>query len=115
MAVIGAPPARLDIGVYGAEPVDFSVPVLQSSGQPVETLAGWSAAAQVRADPATDLLFAFTVAIEGVAVRVSATSTQTAAWTFTAAQWDLVLTGPGGVLVPLVAGWVRRHPTITHS
>jgi hypothetical protein len=105
---------RQDVTVRSGEPVDFTVSVLDALG-PVASLAGWSAAAQVRASHADDaeLLFEFDVTIEGLLVRVQAAPADTLAWTFRTAPWDLVLTDPDGVRSALLEGWVRHRPTRT--
>lgn len=114
MTVIGAHPPRVDLVVHSGEPVDFTVPVLDDVGLPVTTLIGWTAAAQIRATPDGPILATFTATIVGVTVRITATKEQTVAWTFVAAQWDLIMTSPTGTPSPLCAGWVRLYPTITH-
>lgn len=115
MAVIGAHPARVDLTVHAGEPVDFTIPVLDdATGLAVATLSGWTAAAQIRATPDGPVLHAFTPAIEGVGVRVTATAAVTAAWSFTTARWDVLLTAPDATPHVLCAGWVRVYPTTTH-
>lgn len=110
---LGAHPTRIDIDVHAGEPVDFTVPVLDAAGV-AQSLSGWSAAAQVRASADGPVLHTFTTTIDGTAVRVTATAAATAAWTWPAGQWDLVLTSPTSVPHVICAGWVRVYPTITH-
>lgn len=113
---VGTHPARLDLTVHAGEPVDVSISVLDALGVPVPNLTGYTAAAQARAGDGPDaaLLHTFAVTFDVGAVRVQADGDATAAWTFLSAPWDLVLTAPGGSRSVLVAGWVRRYPTITH-
>jgi hypothetical protein len=115
ITTLGAHPDRVDLTVHAGERIDFSIPVLDADGAAVTSLAGWDPAAQVRAAPGGNVLATFATSIEGVTVRVTATSADTAAWAWpvSSAQWDLVLTSPDGVPYILCAGWVRLYPTIT--
>jgi hypothetical protein len=112
--VVGEHPKRIDLIVYAG--VDFTAPVLDAADLPVSSLVGWTVAAQIRPAPDGPLLGVFTVTIDDVSVHVTATAATTAAWAFTAARWDIVLTNPvGEPQPPLCAGWVRRYPTITRQ
>lgn len=119
MTVIGTHPPRVNLTVHAGEPVDFTVPALNGdTGLPVATLAGWTAAAQIRVNqqPGAQLLHNLTVAIEGVTVRVTATSAQTLTWTAwgkTSAPWDLILIDTTDTPHVLCAGRVRVYPTTT--
>jgi hypothetical protein len=113
VTVLGTHPPRVDLTVHAGEPVDFTIPVLDAAGAPVVSLTGWTAAAQIRATPAGPVLHAFTAAINGASARVTATPADTAAWGFTSAQWDLLLTAPDSTPHILCAGWVRVYPTVT--
>ncbi len=111
--VIGAHPERIDLDVRVG--VDFTAPVLDAADLPVSSLAGWTVAAQIRASAGGPLLGELTVVIDNTSVHVTAAAATTAAWTFDAARWDLVLTNPGGIpQPPICAGWVRLYRTITH-
>lgn len=114
MTTVGAHPPKIDLVVHGGEPVDFSVPVLDAARAPVTSLAGWTAAAQIRLSADSPVLATLTTAIEGSTVRVTATAAATAAWTWHSGQWDLILTSDAAVPHILCAGWVRLYPTITH-
>lgn len=114
MAVIGAHPARVDLAVHAGESVDFTIPVLDEAGVAVTSLAGWSAAAQIRAAADSPTVLAtLTATIDDVAVDVTATPADTSSWSWHAAQWDLVITDPTGAPHILCAGWVRLYPTTT--
>jgi hypothetical protein len=114
VTTVGTHPPRVDLTVHAGEPVDVSIPVLDgSTGLAVSTLAGWTAAAQVRGTPDGPVLHTFAPTVEGTSVRVTASAAATAAWTFTTARWDVVLTDTAAVPHVLCAGWVRIYPTIT--
>lgn len=114
MTTIGAHPAQVDLTVHAGEPVDFTVPVLNSDGTAVSGLSGWTATAQARATADGPLLHTFAAAVDGATVRVTAAAAETSGWTFTRAQWDLLLTAPDSTPHVLCGGWIRVYPTITH-
>lgn len=116
MTTLGGHPDRLDLTVHAGQPVDFTIPILDAAGAAVTTLSGWTAAAQIRATADGPILHTFTATIDDddLTVRVTVTPADTAAWTWTVGQWDLVLTSSVSVPHVLCAGWVRVYPTITH-
>ena len=114
MVTIGRHPARIDITLHAGEPIDFTVDVLDKVGAD-QSLTLWTALAQIRAtaDPSAVVLHTFALTLTTGEVQVTASSVDTAAWTFFAAPWDLVLTAPAGTKTVHAAGWVRCYPTIS--
>ena len=113
MTTLGTHPPRIDLTVRAGEPVDFTVPVLDETGVAVSSLTGWTPTAQVRAATGQPVLATLTCTVAGGSVQVTATGVDTMAWSWTSAQWDLVLTSPAGVPHVLCGGWIRLYPTIT--
>lgn len=111
MTVIGFHPQRLDLTVHAGDPIDVSIPVLDGLGVAVP-LAGWSAAAFAYQFIGGPVLHTFTVAIVSDKVRVSATSAQTAAWSWPvyAARFVVTATPPAGTPIPITLGWIRFYP-----
>ena len=93
---------------------------LQSDAQTPVNLTGFSAAMQVRAETADDLLASFSTAggsitLGGPAgtITLAAAPSVTTAWTFGAGLYDLQLTDSGGDVVTLIAGIFTVTPAIT--
>ncbi|MGL5910791.1 MAG: hypothetical protein ACRCZP_12360 [Phycicoccus sp.] len=117
MTTIGARVARVDLDVYGGQPVDVEIPVLDAAGVALP-VAGWTGTAQVRAAPGGQLLHTLTLVLAGTTARVTATGSVTrawcASWPTASATWDLHLIDQGGLPHVLCAGWVRlTHPITT--
>lgn len=114
MIVVGARPPRIDIDAFVGSPVDCTIPVLDENDQPVSSLAGWQVRARFTGAGVSAPLTATIETVDGApVVRIGATQTQTAAWTWVgrAAPWDVALTTPqGDRLPPLCRGWIRLQP-----
>jgi methenyltetrahydromethanopterin cyclohydrolase len=111
VTVLGAHPARLDEVVHAGDPVDTLVAVLESDGDP-QSLAGWTVAAQALSPLNEAVLHTFTTAIVGTSIRVTATPTETRAWTWPhyAVRLEVTATPPSGAASPIASGWLRFYP-----
>ena len=109
MTVLGAHPARLDLVIHPGDPVDFSVPVLDSAGA-AQNLSGWTVAATA-SSPDGAVLQIFTAVVSGTSVRVTATTAQTRAWAWPGYAARLVVTGapPAEAAAELATGWIRLY------
>jgi hypothetical protein len=109
MTVLGAHPARLDLYIHPGDPIDFSVPVLDSAGAAV-SLVGWSVAATAT-DGGGAQLHNFAPTIVSNQIRVQATSAQTGAWAWTpyAARLIITATPAAGAPIEVVVGWIRLY------
>jgi hypothetical protein len=107
---IGQHPQRLDMTVHAGDPVALSIPILDAAGA-VVSLAGWTATAQI-IDAGGQRLYDFSPAISGDRIQVTATSNQTAAWSWSgyAARLLVTATPPGGGPIPITTGWIRFYP-----
>jgi hypothetical protein len=110
MTVIGAHPQRLDLYVHAGDPVDVAIPVADSLGVAV-SLSGWTCAARAY-DPSGTVLWDFSPTIVSNQIRVTATSAQTATWTWLpyAARLVVTATPPAGAPMPITTGWIRFYP-----
>lgn len=111
MTVLGAHPARLDLVVHTGDPVDFTVPVLDTLGvTPSGWPSGWTAAATATAPDGT-VLHTFTATLTSTTVEVAATGAQTAAWAWSAyaARLKVTVTPPAGAAETVGLGWVRLY------
>lgn len=93
-------------------------PVLDEFGAPV-TITGWTAKAQIRSAPGIPTVLYewsanngnITVAGSSVTLRVSASDS--AAWTWLTAEYDLILTDTNGNVYRIAEGAVVVDPAIT--
>jgi hypothetical protein len=125
VTVLAVATTTVDIEVNPGEPLEVSFPMYDGDGEPVEVAsgaAGWSGAAQVRADwRATTTLHELDVAFtEGTpgSVVISATAVETAGWQaagWTAGEYDLYVTDTTSVPHCLVAGQIQLRPRVTRE
>lgn len=109
MTVLGAHPDRLDLTVHPGDTIGFAVPILDETGATVP-LAGWSCAATATAPDGT-VLHDFAPTIVSDAIRVAATSAETAAWRWAlyAARLTVTATPPSDSPAEILVGWIRLY------
>jgi hypothetical protein len=91
----------------------LSVPVLDSPGDPV-LVDGWTAAGQIRAGYAENLLLhQFDLVVTGTEVVIQITAAVSSAWKFRFGHYDVELTSPGGSVTRLIEGPVVVRPETT--
>lgn len=97
-------------------------PVVDSTGAPL-TVTGWSVRGQVRASPADAVLFEWNTtpaagkgpaSVSGATVTVALLGTESAAWTWRRAVYDVYLTSPAGEPTRIVEGSIIISPSVTH-
>lgn len=97
--------------------------ITDSNNQPL-TVTGWSVRAQIRLSHDDLVLFEWnttggvgigTATASGTTVTVALNGADSAAWTFTKAEYDVYLTDPRGVPTRIVEGQLTVSPSITHS
>uniref|UniRef100_UPI003F493DB7 hypothetical protein n=1 Tax=Pseudonocardia sp. CA-138482 TaxID=3240023 RepID=UPI003F493DB7 len=96
--------------------------ITDAAGNPL-TVTGWSVRAQVRYSHSDTVLFEWNTAggvgigsaqASGTTVTILLTGSESPAWTWTTAVYDVYLTDPGGVPTRIVEGVFAVSQSITH-
>ncbi len=132
MATVLAPPTlSLDLTLKQGAGADIILNVVDATGQPITSTAGYTIRAQIRRTTTGPVLFEWNntpAPNQGSAVlaydpgppaastvTLSFTDEHAALWTFRLARWDCFLTNPIGQATCLAAGVVRVEPWVTHQ
>lgn len=111
-----------DLRIAQGSTWSVTFPVLDESGDPMSSLAGWTARAQIRESVSSaTVLFEWhsdgtkpgAVDLSDGQVTLSVTSAQSSAWTWARGVYDLELVSPSGEVWRPVGGRVRVSPEVT--
>lgn len=112
------PALRYDLLVDQGADYRRGFPVLDTAtGQPVTSLAGWSAAGQVRVShqPGAELLHTLDLTLTGVTLVLLIPAATSSAWPWRLARYDVELTAPDGTTSRFLEGAVVVRPEITRT
>lgn len=106
---------RYDLIVDQGADYERTIPVLDQAGQPV-TLAGWTAAGQVRDSyAAATVLHTLALTLSGSSVVLRIPAATSTAWPWRFGRYDLELTAPDGAVTRFLEGAVVVRAQITHA
>jgi hypothetical protein len=113
---------RYNLHITQGETFQLTVPVLPDDPNNPAGLAGLTARAQVRADPASTVVLhewstaAGNITLTDSAVILTLTAATSSSWLWRRGVYDLELTDPAtGGAVRLVEGWVFVRPETTRN
>jgi hypothetical protein len=110
---VGQSPASIQLVIYRGDDFAFALDVQDTDGNPVD-LTGATVTAEVRAQPgAIDVLTTFDTTIDGSAITLRLSHTDTAALSTAGGVWDVQVTRADGVVVTLANGQVRVFADVT--
>lgn len=103
--------------IQGCDSFSIVIPVLDANNNPV-TVTGWTAKAQVRRSAGEPVLYEWSAAssnitCSGTNVTLAVTAAATAAWTWTDAQIQVVVTDLSSQPHCIAAGAIHALPDIT--
>jgi len=107
---------RADLELYQGDDYFVTATVVGEDCEPLD-LTGYTARAQIRrksADAEPEVAAEMTAVVEGSSVLLTLDHTETATLK-DRYVWDLELTAPDGVVVTILAGYVKVIPEVTRA
>ena len=105
---------RLDLEIAQGSDYRRVIPVLREDGQP-RLLTGWSARGVIRPSPDGDLLYELPVTVSAGKITITVPGTDSLAWEFRQAVYEVVLIGPQRQRERRARGRVVVDPAYVHD